>query len=192
MPFILEGLLTSTNPDQTVNLAPMGVIVDHEMTGLTLRPYRTSRTYANLVRQRSGVFHTTDNVELLARAAIDRWDSPPEFLPAGPAPGMILADACQWFTFQVQEVDDRDERIRIECQVFDRGRRRDFLGFNRAQHAVLEGAILATRIGILPNEQIHGEFQRLATLVEKTGGDREHRAWNLLVEYLREPSGGPS
>jgi hypothetical protein len=76
------------------------------------------------------------------------------------------------------------------------GRVRDFFGFNRAKHAVLEGAILASRIGILPPEQIRDEMARLAIVVEKTAGQRERRAWEALVDYCREhgavPAKGPT
>src|ERR1043166_8198807 len=45
---ILEGLVTTLNADGGVNIAPMGPIVDEAMRHLILRPYQTSRTYANL------------------------------------------------------------------------------------------------------------------------------------------------
>ena len=65
-------------------------------------------------------------------------------------------------------------------------RLRDFFGFNRAKHAVVEAAILATRIGILDADHIRGEFERLAVLVEKTGGHQERRAFAFLQSYLAE------
>ena len=51
---------------------------------------------------------------------------------------------------QVRSLDDRNEPAEIVCEVVDRGRLRDFFGFNRAKHAVLEAAILATRTEFLP------------------------------------------
>jgi uncharacterized protein len=96
-----------------------------------------------------------------------------------------LADACRWFAFRVRELDDRDERTRIECEVVDSGHLRDFFGFNRAKHAVLEAAILATRIGILPAQQIRDEFERLKVSVDKTAGDQEQRAWALLEAHIK-------
>ncbi len=186
MPLILEGLVTTINGDGSINIAPMGPIVDREITRLTLRPFRSSRTYANLTLSGGGVFHITDDVELLARAAIDQFADIPPFIPASAVPGVILVDACQWFAFRVCEIDDRDERTCIECEVVDSGRQREFFGFNRAKHAVLEGAILATRIGILPAQQIRDEYQRLAVIVDKTAGDQEKRAWELLESHVRQ------
>ena len=186
MPLILEGLVTTINPDGSTNIAPMGPIVDRAVTRLTLRPFQTSQTYANLKRIGTGVFHVTDDVELLAQAAINRITSQPLTTPAKSVTGVILTNACRWFAFRVHELDDREPRTRIECEVVEAGRNRDFFGFNRAKHAVLEAAILATRIGILPDQQIIDELQRLATIVEKTAGDEEQRAWKLLSDYVRE------
>ena len=61
---------------------------------------------------------------------------------------------------------------------------RDFWGFNRARHAVLEAAILATRVGLIPAEEIQQQMQQLASPVEKTAGDTERRAFALLEQYI--------
>jgi hypothetical protein len=192
MPLILEGIVTTTNSDGSINVAPMGPIVDREITRLTLRPFRSSRTYANLKQFAGGVFHVTDDVELLARAAIDQFSTMPELITSAGVPGGILADACQWFAFQVLQLDDRNERTNIECAIVDRGRLREFFGFNRAKHAVLEGAILATRIGIQPAQQIRDEYERLAIVVQKTAGDQETRAWRILESYVEQRLGQKS
>ena len=66
---------------------------------------------------------------------------------------------------------------------------REFFGFNRAKHAVVEAAILATRTAFLPREQIMAEYERLAVLVEKTGGERETEAFAFLRLTWRSSSG---
>lgn len=188
---ILEGIVTTLNDDGGPKISPMGPIVEPSMERLTLRPYRTSTTYRNLKRSGQGVFHVTDDVELFARAAIGALETRPALLPATGVEGVILADACRWYAFRVTGLDDRQERTTIECHVVDRGWLRDFLGFNRAKHAVLEAAILATRIGLLPPRQIQEDYQRLKILVEKTAGAQERRAFELLEAYVAgrlEPS----
>ncbi|HMO85457.1 MAG TPA: DUF447 family protein, partial [Lacipirellulaceae bacterium] len=67
---MLEGLVTTLNADGSVHLAPMGPLVGADQDRLWLRPYATSTTYGNLCRTPAGVFHVTDDVELLARAAL--------------------------------------------------------------------------------------------------------------------------
>ncbi|OHB77550.1 MAG: hypothetical protein A2W31_18215 [Planctomycetes bacterium RBG_16_64_10] len=163
----------------------MGPEVDSDFKSLQLRPYQTSMTFANLKRTRQGVLHVTDDVELFARAAIGPVQPPPTLIPAGAVDGYILADACRWFAFRVTAVDDDGQPARIDAVVVDRGTQRDFFGFNRAKHAVLEAAILATRITRLPPAQIQADMDRLAVLVAKTAGPQERRAFGLLNDYLR-------
>ena len=98
----------------------------------------------------------------------------------------LLSDACRWLTFRVSHLDDSQERTTIECTVIGSGNLRPFFGFNRAKHAVLEAAILATRIGILPSEQITAELERLAILVEKTAGKQEREAFDLLRDHVAQ------
>jgi hypothetical protein len=186
---ILEGIVTTVNDGGGVNVSPMGPRVTAEMRELVLRPYQTSTTYRNLKRTGQGVFHVTDDVELLARSAIGQVDPPPEMMRAEKVDGWILAGACRWYAFRVRELDDREPRTTIVADVVDRGRLRDFFGFNRAKHAVVEAAILATRTHLLPAGEIHAEFARLAVLVEKTGGDEERRAWALLERHIRPAIG---
>ena len=183
---ILEGIVTTINDDGTPHVTPMGPLVDRELTQFTLRPFRTATTYKNLKRTGECVFHVTDDVELLARAAVDRLESAPAMFPARTVQGFVLTDACRWFALRVRTLDDREERTTIECDVVDRGSLRDFFGFNRAKHAVVEAAILATRISRLPAEEIRAEFQRLAVIVNKTAGDQEHRAFQFLADFVRD------
>jgi uncharacterized protein len=185
---ILEGIVTTMNADGTVNISPMGPIVDAGITRLELRPFQTSTTFQNLRRTRQGVFHVTDDVELLARAAVSRLETPPRMIRSVRVDGWILADACRWHAFEVRELDESTERARLVAEVVDAGRARDFFGFNRAKHAVVEAAILATRVHFLPQEEILADLVRLNVLIEKTGGAQERRAFDFLEGYVREKS----
>ena len=183
---ILEGIVTTKNVDGTPKISPMGPLVERDMSGFVLRPFRTSQTYQNLRRNREGVLHVTDDVELLAHAAVNRLAPIPPLLPAKSVDGYILADACRWYAFRVATLNDTHERTEIECAVVDRGTLRDFFGFNRAKHAVLEAAILATRVHLLPQHEIESELSRLAIPVAKTAGPQERRAFDFLVQFIRE------
>ncbi|HEX4143964.1 MAG TPA: DUF447 domain-containing protein [Pirellulales bacterium] len=186
MPFILEGLVSSTNADGSPHLAPMGPEAGAAMDRLVLKPFPTSTTYQNLRRTGVGVFHVTDDVEQLARSAMGDLQPAPRWLDAHPAEGgWILAGACRWYAFRVGSIDDSAERVRMEAEVVEQGRLRDFCGFNRAQHAVLEAAILATRVERLPADEIFAQLERLRPLVEKTGGAAEERAWAYLDLFFR-------
>ncbi len=181
VPLILEGIVTTENEDGSVNVSPMGPVVDLSMRTLLLRPYNTSNTYKNLKRIARGVFLVTDDVEMLAGAAVGELNPVPAFDKHEATGGWILRDACRWYAFEVQTLDDESERTTIQCDVTDGGRLRDFFGFNRAKHAVLEAAILATRTKFLPADDILSDMQRLALIVEKTAGDQELRAFQFLL-----------
>jgi hypothetical protein len=186
---LLEGIVTTLNGDGSPHVAPMGPIVDLAFTRLRLRPYQTSTTYQNLKRMRQGVLHVTDDVEMIARAAVGRLPEP-RLILAQAVEGFILADACRWHAFQVDSLDDRNERTEIVATIVDSGRQRDFFGFNRAKHAVIEAAILATRLEWLDADHIRAEFERLTVMVEKTGSRQEHSAFAFLQEFVRERAAG--
>ncbi len=182
---ILEGIVTTVSPTGVVNIAPMGPRVEGaDFRHFLLRPFPTSKTLAHLKLHPEGVLHVTDDVWLLAQAAVGAVDPPPRMMPANVVQGQVLADACRWYEFRVTAIDEREERVRIEAEVVHVGRSRDFFGFNRAKHAVVEAAILATRVRLLPADEIAAEFRRLAVMVGKTGGAEEHRAFDFLQEYV--------
>jgi hypothetical protein len=183
---ILEGIVTTRDSAGAVHVAPMGPIVDESLSKLRLRPFKTSQTYANLKRAPFGVFHVVDDVLLLARSAVGLLAETPATFPAEKVPGAVLAECCRWYEFEVREIDDSRERAELLAQVVHAGRVRDFFGFNRAKHAVLEAAILATRVHLIGRAEILSEFNRLQPPVSKTGGPAEIEAFALLERYVRD------
>lgn len=181
---IVEGLVITAAEDGSPHLSPMGPLVDRDLQQFTLRPFCSSQTFANLQRTGAAVFHITDDVELLARAAIGRIESPPAFEKIEAPPHYALADCCRWFALRVISSEVAPPRATFHCEVIQTRSVRDWFGFNRAKHAIVEGAILATRIGILPDVEIRNEMTRLSALVQKTAGSQERRAWDLLLQYI--------
>jgi hypothetical protein len=177
---ILEGLVTTTDAAGRTHLAPMGPTVDTSLSSLLLRPFPTSNTYQNLVRHGEGVFHTTDDARLIAYAAVGKLREMPPTNPATAVAGFILSDACRAFEFRVKSIDANRERVHITADVVKRNSLREFLGFNRAKHAVIEAAILATRFRLLPADEIAAEFQKLRIIVDKTGDEAEFEAMAML------------
>jgi len=181
---ILEGIVTSTDLAGAVNVAPMGPLVDPAFENLRLRPFKTSRTYQNLKEHGQGVFHVIDDVLLLARAAIGELKELPALIPAEKVRGHVIASTCRWHEFEVVTFDDSQDRADIAVRVVHTGRLRDFFGFNRAKHAVLEAAILATRLHLMPRDQIRMEFDRLQVPIQKTAGPKEMEAFAVLREFI--------
>ena len=52
--------------------------------------------------------------------------------------------------------------------------------------AVIEAAILASRLHMLPREKVERELGYLQIAVAKTAGPREHEAWRMLVEKIED------
>lgn len=181
---ILEALVTTLDPGGAIHLAPMGPRVDAAMQRFLLRPFPTSHTYRNLRAHPEGVLHVTDNVLMLARAAIGTIEPLPVSSPAERVRGFVLKDTCRYYEFRAVAFDASQERVSINCEVVHAGRLRDFFGFNRAKHAVVEAAVLATRTAFLPLDEMATEFRKLAAIVEKTGGPDEREAMNLLQAHL--------
>jgi len=182
---ILEGLVTTLGPDGAINIAPMGPIVNDSMTRLTFRPFKTSRTYQNFKARPVGVFLVVDDVLLLAEAAIDRMEMLPATSPAKVIEGQIITDACRWYEFEIESFDDSQDRTTLKSRVVHMGRLKDWFGFNRAKHAVLEAAILATRVHLLPSADILAQLDALSVPIQKTAGPQEHAAFSLIMNYVR-------
>lgn len=182
---ILEGLVTTCGEGGQAHVAPMGPIVDDAMQTLRFRPFQSSTTFRNLQRTGEGVLHVTDDVELLAKAAVGRVETLPLMHAAPNVRGWILDEACRWYEFRVTSIDTSQDRSEIMANVVAHGQQREFFGFNRAMHAVLELAILATRIHLLSPDFLRAEIERLAIPVQKTAGPKEIRAFEFLSTYLR-------
>lgn len=186
---ILEGVVTTLGPLGELNVAPMGPLVEPGWRHFVLRPFRTSTTYRNLAASGEAVIHVVDDVLLLARAAIGLPVDPPT-RPAVAIKGRILVDSCRYYEVRVVDLDDRDDRTTIRVEALAEGRHRDAFGLNRAKHAVVEAAILATRLDFLSLDAVRAQFDTLAPLIEKTGGPAERAAFDLLAGHLGEVAAG--
>ncbi len=189
---IVEGIVTSVDAGGHLNVAPMGPIVVGDFASLLLRPFQPSTTFSNLAATRCGVFHVVDRVEIIARAAIGRLSELPAVEPAATIDGFVLKDCCRWFEFTVDNVDASDARSRMPSSIVHRGERRPFFGFNRARHAVLEAAILATRLHLMSPQHVLEMISLLEPAVEKTGGTEEKSAFAMLKEFVLDYSETPA
>ena len=182
---IIETIVTTMAADGTVNCAPMGVEwdPDTEPEAIVLKPFLETATYRNVSATRTAVVNLIDDVRVFAMAAI----SNPTYstVPAQVIRGVVLEDACSWRELEVTAIDSSPPRSRIDTRTVHRGVRREFLGFNRARHAVLEAAIYATRVHLLERSFLLSEVDRLQVIVNKTAGPRELEAMDLLSKYIR-------
>lgn len=189
MPFILEGIATTQNRRGDVNVAPMGPIVTQragrEIKELLFRPFPESTTYRNLQEHPEGVFHTTDNVLLFARAVTRSLDNDSlTFADSTDVKVPRLLSVCGWHEFRVTSFDDSGERPQFYAEVVACGQELPWMGYNRAQATVLETAILATRVHLLPEEDIRSQLPRFRTIIDKTADEDSHEAFAMLESFI--------
>jgi len=189
---IVETIVTTRDPQGLINVAPMGVEWEPSAddSRIVLKPFLETATYRNVLATRTAVVNLIDDVRVFARAAI----SNPEYatVPATLIAGAVLADCCAWRELEVVTIDSTPPRSRIEATVVHRGTNRDFIGFNRAGHAVLEAAIYATRVHMLPRDFLESELQRLQVIVDKTAGPREFEAMALVSTFIQSAPASPA
>ena len=178
---IVETIVTTVAHDGAVNCAPMGVEWGED--ALVLKPFLETTTYRNVVATGAAVVNLIDDVRVFAHAAIGNPTVPT--VAAAAVKGVVLADCCSWRELEVRSIDSTPPRSRIEMTVVHRGMHREFVGFNRARHAVLEAAIYATRLHLLPRSFVDSELARLQVIVDKTAGPAELEAMALLTAHVR-------
>jgi hypothetical protein len=178
---VIETVVTTINPDGSVNCGAMGVEWDERR--IVIKPYRGTRTLRNLRATQAAVVNLTDDVLLFSQAALG--DPRPPTHPAAAVEGAVLDDACSWREVRVEAIDESAQRARVTTLVVNGGTGREFLGLNRARHAVLEASILASRTRMFPAEDIRAELRRLQVLVDKTAGPLEREAMEYVTRHVR-------
>ena len=184
---ILETVVTTINPDDSVNCAAMGVEWGEQR--IVIKPFRGTRTLRNLRATGAAVVNVTDDILLFSHAALG--DPRPRTRAAVNIEGAVLDAACSWREVRVEAIDDGEPRARVSTVVVGGGVGREFLGLNRASHAVLEASILASRARLLEAGDIRAELRRLQVLVDKTAGPREREAMAYVMRQLSAVVGDP-
>jgi hypothetical protein len=180
MPLIVETIVTTKNAKGEVHVAPLGLIA--EGANWVLAPFRPSRTLDNLREVPFAVASHTDDVRVFAGSLTGRKDWATR--PAEKVDGAVLENAVSHWELAVDRVTEDDLRPRFSCGVVHAASHRPWGGFNRAQAAVLECAVLVSRLKMLPVDKIEAELKYLEIAVSKTAGEREQEAWGWLMERI--------
>jgi hypothetical protein len=177
---IHEVIVTTRNADGGAQIAPMGIRWHGELA--VIAPFRPSTTLDNLLARRSAVINYSDDVRVFAGCLTGRYQWP--LVAAERVDAPRLAEALAHAEVEVERLEDDPVRPRLLCRRLFEATHGPFRGFNRAQAAVLELAILASRLDRLPPEKITREMRYLSSAVEKTAGAREREAWGWLAERI--------
>jgi uncharacterized protein len=178
MALIREAIVTTLNAQGEPHLAPLGLIAEGE--GWILAPFHPSTTLENLRLAPFAVANLTDDVRVFAGCLTGRRDWPLTAAKVVAAPR--LAATLAHLELVVIEVREHELRPRFVCRVVHKASHAPFQGFNRAQAAVIEGAVLVSRLHLLPRAEVEAELARLEIVVGKTGGAVEAEAWGWLKD----------
>jgi hypothetical protein len=182
---IREVILTTVNEARLVHIAPIGIIAEGD--GWVVAPFRPSTTLDNLTAVPFAVANYTDDVRIFAGCLTGRFAWPTVASDTVPVPR--LAKALAHAELGVEVVTHDELRPRFHCKVLRVGQQASFGGFNRAKAAVIEAAILVSRLHMLPRDKVEGELAYLENAVRKTAGEDEQLAWDWLMEKVRASYG---
>ncbi len=180
MPQILESIVTTRGEDDTPHIAPMGV--HREERHLLLKPFRPSRTLENLQHHGVAVVNRPDDVRVFAGCLTDRKDWPVTSADVIECPR--LTSCLSHAEVEVVGFEDDDLRPTFRCKIVHEVAHAPFQGYNRAQAAVIELAILTSRLDRLPEDKLRREIDYLNIAIGKTAGDREQQAWDWLMQKV--------
>jgi len=178
MPMIRETVVATVNAAGEPHLAPLGLIAEGE--AWILAPFYPSTTLENLRAARCAVANLTDDVRIFAGCLTGRREWPLAAARMVKAPR--LKDTLAHLELVVAEVREDPQRPRFVSRVVHEETHAPFRGFNRAQSAVIEGAVLISRLHIISRAEIESELARLEIVVGKTAGPKEFEAWGWLKE----------
>jgi hypothetical protein len=174
---IRETIVTTRGHDGQAHIAPMGIHLAED--ALVIAPFKPSATLDNLMREPRACINYPDDVRVYAGCLTGRRDWP--LCPADRINGLRLASCLAHAEVEVARVDNDQLRPRFFCRVLHEVTHAPFRGFNRAQGAVIELAILVSRLDRLPRDKVEREIEYLKIAVDKTAGPREREAWGWLM-----------
>ncbi len=177
---ILETIVTTQNSEGRTHIAPMGIHVEND--SFIILPFKPSTTLNNILDTKVGIINYCDDVRVFAGCLTGRRDWP--LKPAYKISGKVLECALAHTEVELIRIEEDETRPKLFCNTLQTANHAPFKGFNRAQFAVLEAAILISRLDMLPLQKIKSDIEYLRIGLEKTAGERELEAWRWLMAVL--------
>ena len=177
---IFEAVVTTVSPAGAVHVAPMGV--RYEGADVVLMPFRPSTTLDNILAMKAAVLNVLVDPRVFAGCVTGRKNWPT--LPAERVPGARLEAALSHVELALVQAGDDPQRPRLRLSRVHEVIHKPFVGFNRAEAAVVEGAVLVSRLHMLPPEKIAAEMRYLQIAIDKTAGPEAHEAWAWLQQAV--------
>jgi uncharacterized protein len=177
---IFEAVVTTVSPTGAVHVAPMGV--RYEGAEVVLMPFRPSTTLDNILSVKAAVLNILVDPRVFAGCVTGRKNWPTQ--PAERVPGVWLQAALSHVELALAQVGDDPQRPRLRLARVHEVMHRPYRGINRAEAAVVEAAVLVSRLHMLAPDKIDSEMRYLQIAIAKTAGPEAHEAWAWLQEAV--------
>jgi len=177
---IYETVITTMDAHSAVHIAPMGIRIENGK--YLISPFKPSKTRDNLLSSGAAVINMTDDVLIFSGCLTGREDWPT--VKAEVIACDRLENSLAHIEVEVQSHSDDELRSVFFCEKVHEDSHAPFSGFNRAQAAVIEAAVLVSRLHILPEEKIRTELGYLQIAIDKTAGEKERSAWKWLIDKV--------
>ncbi len=154
---ISESIVSTYNPDGSINAAPMGAAMQ-DPQHLIINLYNTSTTLHNLQTNKQGIINITSDIEAFYKTTFkeanpdgklpQEWFEKSQILNA---PELRFADAV--VAFSVLQMEPLEEKTRVTCRVMQINAQEGYPKvFCRAMPLALEALIHATRVKAYIND----------------------------------------
>ena len=177
---IFETIISTVNSQGDAHVTPFGIQMQDGL--VVISPYKPSATLENILATQHAVMNLTDDVRVFAGALTSRqaWS----LTPAEKITGYRLSETLAHKELKLVKINEDTLRPQLFLEVIHEVQHQPFMGFNRAQAAVIELAVLASRLNMLAKDKVLSEMQYLQIAIDKTAGERELQAWIWLTEKV--------
>ena len=177
---IYETVISTVAPDGAPHVAPMGIRYQRDQ--VILMPFKPSTTLANIVSSGHAVLNIVTDTRVFAGSVTGRRNWPVQ--PAERIEGVRLGCALRHVELALADLQDDPQRPVLRMARVFEAEHAPYIGFNRAQAAVVEGAVLVSRLHMLPAAKVDAEMSYLQIAIDKTAGPEEHEAWGWLTDAV--------
>lgn len=181
---IFETIITTVSPLGHPHVAPMGArYAGTDDATVYLWPFAGSATLDNIRAGGRAVLNTVADSRIFAGCVTGRrrdW-------PVVPVADGVRLQAALWHAeLRLREDDGDFQRPLLRLERTAEGCHGRYLGLSRAQAAVVEGAVLVSRLHLLPTDTVVRELARLQTAIDKTASPDDREAWRWLQAAVAE------
>lgn len=177
---IIETIISTINDKGEVNFAPFGIKRNEKF--IYISPYIPSKTLNNLIFTKSAVINYINECSYFVDCVIGEKTF--EKSKSYEIDGYYLKNSLAHDEVKVLSVKEDKIRPTFKCEIIGEYLHKRYRGYNRANGAVIEACILATRVKMLNKIKIENELNYLKISVEKTSGMKELKSWQKIKKFI--------